>query len=153
MKSMMHTDFGRPVEILLVEDNLGDVRLTIEALREGKINNNLHVAKDGVEALSFLKHQAGYEDSPVPDLILLDLNLPRKDGRELLLDIKEDADLRRIPVVVLTTSKAEEDIVKSYDLHANCYITKPVDLDKFIEVIRAVENFWLTIVKLPPIDS
>jgi chemotaxis family two-component system response regulator Rcp1 len=150
---MMHQDIGRPVEILLVEDNPGDVRLTIEALKEGKIKNNLYVAKDGVEALEFLMQKNTYKDSPTPDLILLDLNLPRKDGRELLAEIKEDEALRRIPVVILTTSKAEEDILRTYDLHANCYITKPVDLDQFITVVKAVENFWLTVVKLPPAEK
>jgi chemotaxis family two-component system response regulator Rcp1 len=150
---MMHQDIGRPVEILLVEDNPGDVRLTIEALKEGKIKNNLYVAKDGVEALEFLMRKNTYKDSPTPDLILLDLNLPRKDGRELLAEIKEDEALRRIPVVILTTSKAEEDILRTYDLHANCYITKPVDLDQFITVVKAVENFWLTVVKLPPAEK
>ena len=150
---MMHSDMGRPVEILLVEDNPGDVRLTIEALKEGKIKNNLHVAKDGVDAMEFLLHENTYQDSPTPDLILLDLNLPRKDGRELLAEIKEDEELRRIPVVILTTSKAEEDILRTYNLHANCYITKPVDLDQFITVVKAVENFWLTVVKLPPSEK
>jgi CheY-like chemotaxis protein len=141
---------GSPVEILLVEDNPGDVRLTIEALKEGKVQNNLHVAADGVEALAFLRRQDEHADAPRPDLILLDLNLPRKDGRELLAEIKEDPHLRRIPVVILTTSKAEEDILKTYDLHANCYITKPVDLDQFITVVKSIEDFWLTVVKLPP---
>ena len=137
----------RPIEILLVEDNPGDVRLTIEALKEGKVLNKLHVVKDGVEAMDFL---LGKNDHPRPDLILLDLNLPKKDGREVLADIKKDPDLRRIPVVILTTSKAEQDILKSYDLHANCYITKPVDLTQFIEVIKAIEEFWLTVAILPP---
>jgi CheY-like chemotaxis protein len=146
----MHSDIGRPVEILLVEDNPGDVRLTIEALKEGKIKNNLHVARDGVEALNFLMQENKFEDVPKPDLILLDLNLPRKDGRELLAEIKDDPLLKRIPVVILTTSKAEEDILRTYELYANCYITKPVDLDQFISVVKAVEDFWLTVVKLPP---
>ncbi len=140
---------GKPVEILLVEDNPGDVRLTQEVLREGKMNNNLYVAKDGVDAVTFLRREGEYVDSPVPDLILLDLNLPKKDGREVLAEIKADSDLKHIPVVVLTTSKAEQDIHKAYNLHANCYITKPVDLDQFIQVVKSIEDFWLTIVKLP----
>jgi chemotaxis family two-component system response regulator Rcp1 len=140
---------SRPVEILLVEDNPGDARLTLEALREGKIRNNLHHVKDGVEALAFLRREDLYAEVPAPDIILLDLNLPRKDGREVLAELKEDPVLRCIPVVVLTTSEAEQDIVKSYSLHANCYITKPVDLDKFITIVRAIEDFWLAIVRLP----
>ena len=140
---------GRPVEILLVEDNPGDVRLTREALKEGKIRNHLHVAADGVEALSFLRQEGPNEGAPRPDIILLDLNLPRKNGREVLEEIKEDPDLRQIPVVVLTTSEAEQDVMKAYTLHANCYISKPVDLDQFIRVIRSIEDFWLTVVKLP----
>jgi chemotaxis family two-component system response regulator Rcp1 len=138
-----------PVEILLVEDNPGDVRLTQEALKESKVTNNLSVAEDGVEALAFLKREGKYADAPHPDLLLLDLNLPKKDGRELLEEIKADENLRRIPVVVLTTSKAEEDILRMYDQHANCYITKPIDFDQFIEVVKSIEDFWLTIVKLP----
>ncbi|MEO8553820.1 MAG: response regulator [Kofleriaceae bacterium] len=134
-----------PIEILLVEDNPADVRLTQEALREGKVKNNLSVARDGEEALAFLRR----EGAPRPDLILLDLNLPRRDGREVLKEIKADPDLRRIPVVVLTTSSAEVDILKSYELHANCYITKPVDLEQFITVVKSIDDFWLTIVKLP----
>jgi CheY-like chemotaxis protein len=137
---------ARPVQILLVEDNPGDVRLTEETFREGKLWINLRVARDGIEALMLLRDAAGLR----PDLILLDLNLPRKDGREVLADIKGDERLRRIPVVVLTTSAAEQDILRSYDLNANCYITKPVDLDQFLAVIRSIENFWLTVVKLPP---
>jgi len=140
---------GRPIEILLVEDNPGDVRLTIEALKEAKVRNHLSVAKDGVEALAFLRREGSYADAVRPDLILLDLNLPRKDGREVLSEIKADASLRAIPVVILTTSQAEQDIVRSYELHANCYITKPVDLDQFITVVRSIEDFWLTIVTLP----
>jgi CheY-like chemotaxis protein len=139
----------RGIEILLVEDNPGDVRLTREGLKDGKINNNLHVVKDGVEALSFLHKHNGYANAPRPDLILLDLNLPKKDGREVLAEIKTDENLRRIPVVILTTSDAEEDIVKTYDLHANCYITKPVDFNQFIQVINNIEEFWFTVVKLP----
>ncbi|MBC8264008.1 MAG: response regulator [Anaerolineales bacterium] len=146
----MSSQMGKPVEILLVEDNPGDVRLTQEALKEGKMLNNLHVVGDGVEALAFLRREGKYANAPRPDVILLDLNLPKKDGREVLAEVKADEDLRRIPVVVLTVSKAEEDILKTYDLHANCYITKPLDLDQFIKVVKAIEDFWLTIVKLPP---
>ena len=140
---------GRPVEILLVEDNPADVRLTIEALKEGKVRNNLHVTPDGVEALAFLRREGQYQSAVRPDLVLLDLNLPRKDGREVLAEIKQDPQLKRIPVVVLTTSKAEADILRTYDLHANCYITKPVDLDQFIGVVKTIDDFWLTVVKLP----
>jgi CheY-like chemotaxis protein len=140
----------RPVEILLVEDNPGDVRLAIEALREGKVHVNMSVAADGVEAMEFLRRQGKHQDAPRPDLILLDLNMPRMDGREVLAELKADEDLKRIPVVVLTTSKAEEDILKSYNLNANCYITKPVDLDQFIHVVKSIHEFWLTVVKLPP---
>lgn len=141
---------GKPIEILLVEDNPGDARLAQEALVEAKVRNNLYIVEDGELAMRFLRREGPYADKPRPDLILLDLNLPKKDGREVLAEIKEDADLRRIPVVILTTSQAEQDIVKSYDLHANCYITKPVDLDKFIEVVQSIERFWFTIVELPP---
>ena len=140
---------GKTVEILLVEDNPGDVRLTREALHEGRVLNELHVAGDGVEALAFLRHEGKFANSVHPDIILLDLNLPKMDGRELLAEIKMDPALRRIPVVILTTSKAEEDITRTYDLHANCFITKPVDLDQFIQVIKSIEDFWFTIVKLP----
>jgi two-component system, chemotaxis family, response regulator Rcp1 len=140
---------GRPIEILLVEDNPGDVRLTIEGLKEGKVRNNLHVARDGVEALEFLRRQGTFADAVRPDLILLDLNLPRKDGREVLSDIKRDPELKTIPIVVLTTSRAEQDVLHSYQLQANCYITKPVDLEQFITVVRSIEDFWLTIVTLP----
>ena len=139
-----------PVEILLVEDNLGDARLTREALKEGKVYNNLHWVKDGVEALDFLYQRGAHKDAPKPDIILLDLNLPKKDGREVLQDIKNDEKLKRIPVVILTTSKAEEDVLRSYDLHANCYVTKPVDLEKFIVVVQSIDRFWLTVVTLPP---
>ena len=139
-----------PVEILLVEDNPGDHRLTKEALHEGKVYNNLHWVKDGVEAIDFLKQRGKYEKAPRPDIILLDLNLPKKDGREVLSEIKGDRDLRAIPVVILTTSKAEEDVLRSYDLHANCYVTKPVDLEKFIVVIQSIDRFWLSVVTLPP---
>jgi CheY-like chemotaxis protein len=141
---------GKPIEILLVEDNPGDVRLTVEALNDAKVHNNLYVAKDGVEAMSFLRREGAHANAPRPDLILLDLNLPKKDGREVLEEIKEDMGLRRIPVVVLTTSEAEMDILKAYNLHANCYITKPVGLEQFITVIKTIEDFWLEIVKLPP---
>jgi CheY-like chemotaxis protein len=141
---------SRPVEILLVEDNPGDVRLTREALREGKVRNNLYVVSDGVEALEFLRRQGQHTDAARPDLILLDLNLPRKDGREVLQDIKSDPALRHIPVVVLTSSQADQDIIRAYDLHANCYVTKPVDFEQFIHVVRTIENFWFSIVKLPP---
>jgi chemotaxis family two-component system response regulator Rcp1 len=140
---------GDPIKILLVEDNPGDVRLTREALRDGKIYNNLYVARDGVEAMAFLRKTGQYADAPRPDLILLDLNLPRKDGHEVLAEVKTDETLRRIPVVILTTSQAEEDIIKTYDLHVNCYITKPVDLDQFVKIVKSIEDFWLTIVKLP----
>jgi CheY-like chemotaxis protein len=146
---MSSQSLSRPVEVLLVEDNPGDVRLTREALKEGKVRNHLHVARDGVEALAFLRRQGEHAGVPRPDLILLDLNLPRKDGREVLTEIKEDAALRQIPVVVLTSSQAEEDIRRAYDLHANCYITKPVDLDRFINVVRSIEDFWFTVVELP----
>ena len=142
-----------PVEILLVEDNPGDVRLTKEALKEGKVYNNLHWAKDGVEALEFLKRQGKHAKAPRPDIILLDLNLPKKDGREVLALIKKDSDLKQIPVVVLTTSEAEEDVLKSYELHANCYVTKPVDLEKFIHVVQSIDRFWLTVVTLPPAEK
>jgi chemotaxis family two-component system response regulator Rcp1 len=141
--------YGQPIDILLVEDNPGDVRLTIEALKEGKVLNTLSVAVDGVEALSFLHKEGPYADAPRPDLILLDLNLPKKDGREVLAEIKSDDKLKCIPVVVLTTSQAEQDIFKSYNLHANCFITKPVDLEQFIVVLQSIEDFWLTIVRLP----
>jgi chemotaxis family two-component system response regulator Rcp1 len=140
---------GQDVKILLVEDNPADVRLTEEALKENKLRNNLSVVEDGLEAMDFLHRTNGHAEAPRPDLILLDLNLPKKDGREVLAEIKKDPNLRSIPVVVLTTSKAEEDIIKTYNLHANCYITKPVDLEQFISVVKSIEDFWLTIVKLP----
>jgi chemotaxis family two-component system response regulator Rcp1 len=139
-----------PIDILLVEDNPGDVRLTKEALKEGKVYNNLHWAKDGVEALEFLRREGIHAKAPRPDIILLDLNLPKKDGREVLSVIKNDDQLKNIPVVVLTTSKAEEDVLRSYQLHANCYVTKPVDLEKFIVVVQSIDRFWLTVVTLPP---
>ena len=140
---------GRPIEILLVEDNPGDVRLTMEALREAKVCNRIHTVYDGVEALAFLNREGNYTNVPFPDLILLDLNLPKKDGREVLTSIKARDQFKRIPVVVLTTSKSEEDIVKSYELQANCFVTKPVDLDQFLDVVKSIGDFWLTIVKLP----
>ena len=144
------TEISSPIEILMVEDNPGDVRLVREALKEHKLRNNLHAVYDGVEAMAFLRQKGQYAGASRPDLILLDLNLPQKDGREVLAEIKSDHDLRRIPVVVLTSSQAEQDILKAYDLHANCYITKPVDLDRFVEIVRAIDEFWLAIVKLPP---
>lgn len=145
----MNTRISRPIEILLVEDNPGDVRLTREALRDAKVHNNMVVASDGQEALSILKQEDEYAESTRPDLILLDLNLPLMNGFEVLDVIKEDPELKRIPVVVLTTSQAEQDIVRSYNLHANAYITKPVDLPQFVRVIKSIEDFWLEIVKLP----
>jgi len=148
----MNNRIGRPVDILLVEDNLGDVRLTQEALKEAKVLNNLWVVPDGVEAIAFLNQESEYIDAARPDVILLDLNLPRKDGREVLAEIKQDPSLRSIPVVILTTSSADKDILKAYDLHANCYITKPVDLEQFITVVQSIENFWLTIVTFPNYD-
>jgi CheY-like chemotaxis protein len=141
---------GKPIEILLVEDSPGDVRLTQEAFRDAKVRNRLSVAADGVEALAFLRGTGDYAGAPRPDVILLDLNLPRKDGREVLREIKSDELLHRIPVVVMTTSQAEEDIARAYDLNANCYISKPVDFDQFVRVVQAIEDFWLSIVKLPP---
>ena len=138
------------IEILLVEDNPGDVDLAREALAGGKVRNTLHVVGDGMAAMEFLRHQGKYANVPRPDLIMLDLNMPKMDGREVLAEVKADEDLKRIPVVILTTSRAEEDILKTYNLHANCYITKPIDLHQFIKVVQAVEDFWFTIVKLPP---
>jgi two-component system, chemotaxis family, response regulator Rcp1 len=138
------------IDILLVEDNPGDVRLTQIALRDSKIKNRISVVNDGVEALAFLRREGQYSDSPFPDIILLDLNLPRKNGREVLEEIKRDELLRRIPVVILTTSDDEKDILATYNLHANCFITKPVDLARFVEIVKSIEYFWLTIVKLPP---
>ncbi|WIV66524.1 response regulator [Natrialbaceae archaeon AArc-T1-2] len=139
-----------PAQILLVEDNPGDVRLTEEALAEGRIENDLHVVTDGVEALEFLERRGEHADAPRPDLVLLDLNLPRKNGDEVLEVMNDDPDLQRIPVIVLTSSKAEEDVISSYELCANAYLTKPVDPTEFIETIRAFEQFWLSIVRLPP---
>jgi CheY-like chemotaxis protein len=140
---------GRPIEILLVEDNPADVRLTVEILKETKVRNNLTVAGDGNEALELLRRTGRYTHAMRPDLILLDLNLPKKNGKQVLAEIKADPVLKRIPVVILTSSKAEEDVVKSYNLYANCYVTKPVDLEQFVKVVKSVEDFWLTIVKLP----
>jgi len=142
----------RPIEILLVEDNPGDVELARVALQMSKIHNTLNVAEDGEAAMAYLRCQGEYVEAGRPDLILLDLNLPRKDGREVLAEIKGDPGLRRIPVVILTTSKAEEDVLKSYDLHANCYITKPIDLSQFMKVVKSIEDFWFTIVVLPRQD-
>jgi CheY-like chemotaxis protein len=141
---------GRPIEILLVEDNPGDVRLIREALKDAKFHNSISVVEDGVEALAFLRREGRFADSVRPDLILLDLNLPRRNGREVLVDIKADPDLRRIPVVIVTSSQAEQDVLEAYDQHANCYVTKPVDLDQFIKVVKHIEDFWLSIVKLSP---
>ena len=147
----MHTSKSvRTVQILLVEDNPGDVGLTLEALKEATLPNKLTVVKTGIEALSLLRRQGQHAGAPRPDLILLDLNLPKKDGRKVLAEIKTDENLKRIPVVVLTTSEDERDVLESYNLHANCYVRKPVDLDAFIEVVRSIDSFWLAIVKLPP---
>ncbi len=141
---------GDPIEILIVEDNPGDVRLMQEAMRDSKVLNKIHVVEDGLAAMAYLHRDGEYADAPCPDLIMLDLNLPMKDGREVLEEVKEDPELRRIPVVILTMSGAEDDILSTYNHHANCYITKPIDLKQFIKVVKAIENFWLTIVKLPP---
>lgn len=138
-----------PINILLVEDNPGDVRLTLEAFKEGKVNNEISVVNDGVEALAYLRREGRYANAQRPDVILLDLNLPKKDGYEVLAEIKQDPDLKRIPVVILTTSEAERDILQTYYMHANCYIIKPVDLDQFITVVKSIETFWLNVVKLP----
>ena len=140
---------GTPIEILLVEDNPGDVRLTLEALKESKVHNNISVVTDGVEALAFLRREDKFSNSPCPDIVLLDLNLPKKTGIEVLTEIKNDDELKHIPVVILTTSKDEEDILKTYTQHANAYVTKPVDFDKFLHVVKSIEDFWLNIVKLP----
>ena len=138
-----------PIEVLLVEDSAGDVRLTREALKDAKVHISLHVAKDGIEAMAFLERKGAHGEAPRPDLILLDLNLPRKDGREVLREIKESAALKCIPVVILTTSSSSEDVLNSYRLHANCYITKPVALEGFLKVVQSIDNFWLSVVKLP----
>jgi CheY-like chemotaxis protein len=141
---------GNPIEILLVEDDPGDVRLTMEALKSAKVVNHVTVAQDGVEAMAYLRGRGKSAQAPLPDLVLLDLNLPRKDGRAVLAEIKNDPDLRRVPVVVLTTSQDERDVLHAYNTHANCYITKPVDLKQFLAVVAAIDNFWLSVVKLPP---
>lgn len=146
----MQTDTEtKPIEILLVEDNPGDVRLTIDAFKEGKVSNNFSVVEDGIEAMAYLRKEGKYVNAKRPDMILLDLNLPRKDGREVLVEVKNDEKLKRIPIIVLTTSKADEDIIKSYNYHANCYISKPVDLNEFLRVVKTIEDFWLSVVKLP----
>ena len=139
----------RPIDVLLVEDDEGDVLMTREALEEGKVVNRLSVVGDGVEAIAYLRREEPYADATRPDLVLLDLNLPRRDGRQVLEEVKTDPDLRRIPIVVLTTSEAEEDVLRSYDLHANAYVTKPVDFDRFVEVIRQIDDFWISVVRLP----
>ena len=146
---MLNKEWLRPIEVLLVEDNPGDIRLTEEALKESHLMVHLNVARDGEEAMAFLRRIGTHSTAATPDLILLDLNLPRKDGREVLQEIKADSGLKRIPVVVLTTSEADSDILTTYDLHANCYITKPIDMDQFIKIVRVLEDFWFTIVKLP----
>ena len=146
---MTHDDQSEAIEVLLVEDDPGDVLMTREAFEQHKLRNTLHVVSDGVEALSFLRQEGEYANVPRPDLVLLDLNLPRKDGREVLAEIKADPQLRRTPVVVLTTSEAEEDVLRSYDLHANAYVAKPVDFDRFIDVVRRIDSFFVTVVKLP----
>lgn len=146
---MIDNKLSQNVEILLVEDNPGDIRLIVEVLKEGKINNNLSVVEDGEEALAYLRREGSYQEAIVPDIILLDLNLPKINGTEVLAEIKKDPLLKYIPVIILTTSEAEQDILRAYDLHANCYITKPVNLEQFLTVVRSIENFWLTLVKLP----
>jgi CheY-like chemotaxis protein len=146
---MVNEERLRPVEILLVEDNPGDILLTKEALEEIKIANNLNVVEDGIEAMNFLKNRGKYKEERKPDLIILDLNLPKKDGREVLAEVKESKRLRKIPVVILTSSEAEKDILKSYDLHANCFISKPIDLEQFSKIVKTISEFWFTIVKLP----
>jgi chemotaxis family two-component system response regulator Rcp1 len=146
----MSCDREHAVEILLVEDNPGDRRLAVEIFKDCKICNHINIVHDGVEAMAFLRREGDDASAPRPDLVLLDLNLPKKDGREVLAEIKEDSDLKNIPVVIMTTSESEQDILKSYNLGANCYITKPIDLDQFIKVVRVIEDFWLKVVKLPP---
>ncbi len=147
---MINTNNVMPIQVLLVEDNPGDVELTRIALEDSKISVNLNVVEDGVEAMAFLRKEDKYADAPHPDIVLLDLNLPKKDGREVLAEIKTDDNFKRIPVVVLTTSQAEEDILRAYNLAANCYIAKPVDFDQFVRIVQSIENFWFAIVKLPP---
>jgi two-component system, chemotaxis family, response regulator Rcp1 len=146
----MDNQLVKPINILLVEDNPGDADLAREALENSKFNNNLQVVDDGEKAMAFLHREGLYRDVPMPDLILLDLNLPKKDGRQVLAEIKADPELMRIPVVILTTSRAEEDVLRTYNLHANCYITKPIDLNQFLHVVRSIEDFWMSIVVLPP---
>ena len=146
----MNSDQGRPIEILLVEDSPSDTDLTLEALRDFKVRNHVSVVEDGVQAMQFLRRQGPYAQAPRPDLIMLDLNLPRKDGREVLAEIKADENLKTIPIVVLTTSRAEPDILRAYQLSANCYIQKPVDFNQFLKVVRSIESFWLFVVTLPP---
>ena len=148
---MTISEMVRPIDILLVEDNPGDIRLTMEALKEAKVRNRLHCVTDGTQAIEFLRRSGSFAEAPRPDLILLDLNLPGKDGRDVLSEIKVDPELKRIPVVIVTSSEAETDIVRSYNLHANCYISKPIDLNQFVAVVRAIEDFWMTIVRLPSV--
>ena len=147
---MSSADAARPIQILMVEDSLDDIDITMEALKDAKVSNNLEAVRDGVQAMAYLRRQGDFHDASRPDVILLDLNLPRKDGRQVLEEIKSDPDLQKIPVVVLTTSEADEDILRAYELHANCYITKPVDMEQFIKVVRTIEDFWFTVVRLPP---
>ncbi|SDJ88819.1 Response regulator receiver domain-containing protein [Halovenus aranensis] len=146
----MSPEEGKPIEILLAEDNPGDVKLTEKALEHGDILNNLHAVENGVEAMKFLEQEGEYSDAPMPDLFLLDLNMPKKDGRDVLAEMDDDPELRRIPVVVLTSSDAEEDVVKSYELSANAYLTKPVDFDGFVDIVNRLEDFWFKVVKMPP---
>jgi CheY-like chemotaxis protein len=146
---MTHPARGEPIEILLVEDSPDDADLTIDALRDGRVRNRVTVVDDGVAAMAYLRREGSYAEAPRPDLILLDLNLPRKNGREVLAEIKQDPNLRRIPVVVMTSSDDEKDILTAYNLYVNCYVTKPVDLDQFIKVVRSIEHFWFSVVKLP----
>jgi len=141
---------GKPIEILLVEDSTEDAELTMDSLKDGRVRNRIHWVEDGEEAMAFLRRQGLYAGAPRPDLILLDLNMPRKNGREVLAEVKQDPELRRIPVVIMTSSDDEKDILAAYNLHVNCYVTKPVDLDQFINVVKSIEHFWFSIVKLPP---